>query len=123
MYKVTGCALALWRRVLVFSIIALGASPPALAAGDLLVAPTRIIFERAVRNTEITLTNIGQQAATYRISLELKRMTEAGLLEDVAVASETDTLTKSMIRFAPRKIQLLPNQPQQVRISLRKPDH
>jgi P pilus assembly chaperone PapD len=122
MYKVTGCALALWRRVLVFSIIAMGATPSAFAAGDLLVAPTRIIFERAVRNTEITLTNIGQQAATYRISLELKRMTEAGLLEDVAVASETDTLTKSMIRFAPRKIQLLPNQPQQVRISLRKPD-
>jgi P pilus assembly chaperone PapD len=122
MYNVSCNVQALWRRVLVSAILFSGAGSAAQAAGDLLVAPTRIIFERSVRNTEVTLTNIGQQAATYRISLELKRMTEAGQLEDVAVATEADTQTKTMIRFAPRKIQLLPNQPQQVRISLRKPE-
>jgi P pilus assembly chaperone PapD len=123
MYTCTSLALAPWRRVLMAVLLLAGFASAAGAAGDLLVAPTRVIFERNVRNAEITLTNIGIQAATYRISLELKRMTSDGRLEDVTTPSDIDVLTKSMIRFAPRKIQLLPNQPQQIRISVRKPDN
>src|ERR1700737_1174027 len=36
--------------------------------GDLLVAPTRLIFEGRTRAAELTLINIGRQTATYRIS-------------------------------------------------------
>lgn len=46
---------------------------PALAQGDLLVAPTRVIINGA-GNAEVVLSNIGSQAATYRIGVELRRM-------------------------------------------------
>ncbi len=96
---------------------------PLHAAGDLLVAPTRVIFERAARTADVTLTNIGEVAATYRISLEIKRMTADGQLVDIAEPNEIDKLTQNMIRFAPRKILLTPSQPQQIRLSLRKPEN
>jgi P pilus assembly chaperone PapD len=113
----------LLRRVNFAAMLVLTATAPSHASGDLLVAPTRIMFEKASRSAEVTLTNIGAQPATYRISIEFKRMTADGRLEDVTSPTETDKLTQSMIRYAPRKIELLPNQPQQIRISLRKPEN
>lgn len=56
---------------------------PAQAAGDLLVAPTRIVLD-GQRGTEIILNNIGSETATYRISLELRRMTTEGRLTEVS---------------------------------------
>jgi P pilus assembly chaperone PapD len=95
---------------------------PALAAGDLLVAPTRVVLDGA-RGTEVILNNVGAQPATYRISMELKRMTAKGELE--AVAPEAATLkeksTLSMISYAPRRVVLAPNQPQAIRIGVRAP--
>ena len=56
---------------------------PVLAAGDLLVAPTRVVLD-GPRGTEVFLNNVGAQPATYRISIELKRMMPSGQVEDVA---------------------------------------
>lgn len=115
-------ALSLCRRVnFLLSIVVLTAAS-AHAGGDLLVAPTRVVFEKAARTSEVTLTNIGTEPATYRLSLEFKRMTADGRLEEVTNPSDQEKLAQSMIKFAPRKIQLLPNQPQQIRVSLRKPE-
>src|SRR3546814_20812498 len=58
------------------------AAAPVHAAGDLLVAPTRIILDGS-RGTEVVLSNIGSAPATYRISLEIKRMTAAGGLDEI----------------------------------------
>lgn len=96
------------------------AALPARAQGDLLVAPTRVVLTGG-GSTEVILSNIGTQPATYRISLELRRMTAEGDLDDVGDA-EANALEKAaleMIRYAPRKIVLPPNQPQSVRISAR----
>ncbi len=112
-----------WSFAALAAVLFLGLMKPAMAAGDLLVAPTRIIFERAARSSEITLTNIGDAPATYRISLEFKRMSPDGQLLDVTDPNETEKLTQSMIRYAPRKILLAPGQPQQIRLSLRKPEN
>jgi P pilus assembly chaperone PapD len=92
----------------------------AQAAGDLLVAPTRVILDGA-RGTEVILNNVGAQPATYRISLELRRMTASGQLEDVATGTETEKekATVAMITYAPRRIVLPPNQPQAIRIGAR----
>ena len=93
---------------------------PAQAQGDLLVAPTRVILDGR-RGTEVILSNIGSEEATYRISLELRRMTEDGSLVDVADETITakETAALEMIRYAPRRITLPPGQPQAVRISAR----
>lgn len=95
---------------------------PALAAGDLLVAPTRVVLDGA-RGTEVILNNIGNAPATYRISLELRRMTPAGSLDDVApdAANAKEAAVLSMISYAPRRIVLAPNQPQAIRIGVRAP--
>ena len=101
--------------------LALGvAAQPAIAAGDLLVAPTRVILDGA-RGTEVILNNIGAQPATYRISLELRRMDASGQLVDVTPESATpkEQAVLAMITYAPRRVVLPPNQPQAIRIGAR----
>lgn len=99
------------------------AAAPALAQGDLLVAPTRIVINNA-GSAEVVLSNIGTQPATYRISAELRRMGEDGDFTEVAEAdaNATEKAALGMISFAPRRITLLPGQPQAVRISIRPPE-
>jgi P pilus assembly chaperone PapD len=89
------------------------------ATGDLLVAPTRIVLDGA-RGTEIILDNIGDAPATYRISLELRRMNAGGTLDDVATTAATEKEAKalSIISYAPRRIVLVPNQPQAIRVHM-----
>ena len=100
--------------------ISLAAAAPASAAGDLLVAPTRIVLDGA-RGTEVILNNIGSETATYRISLELRRMTASGTLEDVKAPTADEQAALAMIAFAPRRVTLAPNQPQAIRIGVRAP--
>ncbi|MEP2102800.1 MAG: molecular chaperone [Parasphingorhabdus sp.] len=97
-------------------------SSPAQAAGDLLVAPTRIVLD-GQRGTEVILNNIGSETATYRISLELRRMTAEGKLKEVSTedANAIEQAAKEMIRYAPRRVTLPPNQPQAIRLGIRPP--
>ncbi len=99
---------------------ALSIATPAQAQGDLLVAPTRVILDGS-RGTEVILSNIGAEDATYRIGLELRRMTEEGRLEPVekVEANDAEEAALGMIRYAPRRINLPPGQPQSVRLSAR----
>lgn len=96
---------------------------PAVAQGDLLVAPTRVVINNA-GSAEVVLSNIGSQPATYRISAELRRMDEDGGFDEVAEAdaNPVEKASLEMISFAPRRITLLPGQPQSVRISIRPPE-
>ena len=101
--------------------LALAAAPAARAGvGDLLVAPTRIVLNGS-RGTEIVLSNIGDDVATYRVSVELRRMKPDGSLEDVAQASDREKTAQNMILYAPRRVTIAPNQPQTIRIAARAP--
>ena len=93
---------------------------PAQAQGDLLVAPTRVVLEGS-RGTQVILSNIGSEEATYRIGLELRRMLDNGRLEPVerVDANEAEESALGMIRYAPRRITLPPGQPQAVRLAAR----
>lgn len=97
-------------------------SPAAAAGGDLLVAPTRVVLD-GQRGTEIILNNVGDEVATYRITLELRRMTEDGRLDEVSEeeANALEQAALQMIRYAPRRVTLPPNQPQAIRIGIRTP--
>jgi P pilus assembly chaperone PapD len=107
-------------RTLAFALAATALAQPALAAGDLLVAPTRLVLESG-RGTEVILNNVGNAPATYRISLELRRMTPEGRLEEVATGSESDKekAVLAMVSYAPRRVTLPPNQPQVIRVGAR----
>ncbi len=107
-----------------FTAAALGAATSsALAAGDLLVAPTRVVLDGS-RGTEVVLNNIGAEPATYRISLEIKRMTGEGGLDEIAEENVTaaERTALDMIAFSPRRVTLPPNQPQVVRVGVRVPE-
>jgi P pilus assembly chaperone PapD len=107
-------------RVL-FASLALVPGPLSAGVGDLLVAPTRIILDGR-RGTEIILNNIGDDVATYRVTVELRRMKPDGTLETVTTPNARETAAESMILYAPRKVTLPPNQPQSIRINARAPE-
>jgi hypothetical protein len=95
--------------------------PSSLAAqGDLLIAPTRLVLDGR-RGGEVILANVGSEEATYRVTLELRRMTPDGDLEpvDQAQANLSEKAALEMIRYAPRRIILPPGEPQAIRISAR----
>lgn len=97
------------------------ALPSSLSAqGDLLVAPTRLVLDGR-RGGEVILSNIGSEEATYRIAVELRRMTPDGQLELVeeGAASVSEKAALEMIRYAPRRVILPPGEPQSIRISAR----
>ena len=96
------------------------AGPAEAGVGDLLVAPTRIILDGR-RGTEIVLNNVGDEPATYRISVEFRRMTPDGLLADVTEPTPQEKAAADMIVYAPRRVTLAPNEPQSIRIAARPP--
>ncbi|WP_298024036.1 molecular chaperone [uncultured Parasphingopyxis sp.] len=89
-------------------------------ANDLLVAPTRVVLD-GNRGTEVILNNIGTEEADYRISLELRRMLPDGSLAEVETPNAAEQAALDMIRYAPRRVTLPPNQPQAIRIGARVP--
>lgn len=105
-----------------FGLAAL-APVPAQAAGDLLVAPTRVVLDGA-RGTEVIINNIGSETATYRVTMVARRMNMDGSLEEVAddQVNEREAKALSMISYGPRRVVLAPNQPQSVRVTFRPPE-
>jgi hypothetical protein len=100
--------------------IGIAAPYPLAAQGDLLIAPTRLVLDGR-RGGEVILSNIGDEEATYRVTLELRRMTPEGELEPVeeSAANLTEKAALEMIRYAPRRVILPPGEPQAIRISAR----
>ena len=88
--------------------------------GDLLLAPTRVVFEGRKRSAEINLSNIGAVRATYRISLVRMAMDESGGIREVP-AEPGPVALESLVRFSPREVTLEPQEAQTVRLQLRKP--
>ena len=115
---------ALFRRFASIAVacVASAAAPAAAQTGDVLVAPTRLVINGA-GSSQVILSNIGANQATYRISLELRRMNANGEIAEVAEAqaNEREKAALAMVTYAPRRITLQPNQPQSVRVSIRPP--
>jgi hypothetical protein len=90
-------------------------------AQNLLVSPTRIIFEGSVRTTQVDLINTSDKPATYRVSLIQRRMTETG---DIVSAKEPlpgELFATGLVRVMPSQIILRPHEDQLVRLQLRLP--
>lgn len=113
-----------WKRKIVPAAVAAAVAaagvPASAGVGDLLVAPTRIVLDGG-RGTEIVLNNIGDEPATYRISVEFRRMTPDGNLVDVTDPSPQEKAAADMIVYAPRRVTLAPHEPQSIRIAARPP--
>lgn len=100
--------------------LAFAVPSPVAAQGDLLIAPTRLVLDGR-RGGEIILSNVGSEEATYRVTLELRRMTAEGALEPVeeSDANDAEKAALEMIRYSPRRVTLPPSEPQTIRVSAR----
>jgi P pilus assembly chaperone PapD len=118
-----GAAARIVTAATLLTVLQLPLVSPAHAAGDLLIAPTRVVLDGR-RGTEVILNNIGNEEATYRITLELRRMNDIGRLDDVdpVAATEKEKSALAVIRYAPRRVTLPPNQPQSIRVGLQPTD-
>lgn len=94
------------------------------AAGDLLIAPTRITLDDRTRTAEVTLINVGVAQATYRISFLHQRMTETGEMKILEPGQEQpdEHFADNLVRFTPRQVVLAPRVAQTLRMQLRIPE-
>lgn len=94
---------------------------PQLALADLMLYPSRVVFEKNQRAAQVDLINNGSEAATFRISLVNRRMGENGEFSPITTPEPGEKFADDMLRFSPRQITLQPGVSQTVRIALRKP--
>lgn len=88
------------------------------AQGNLLITPKRVVFEGNKRSVDISLANIGDDTATYAISLIQIRMTEGGSFESITEPDEGQLFASPYLRFFPRSVTLGPNEAQAVKVQL-----
>ena len=106
--------------ILVLGTDLIGQAPLAKpVGGDLLVAPTRLVFDPRLRSAQLTLLNTGSAPATYRLSFIRMEMNPRGEVKEVP--SEGPSVAEEMLRFAPQQITLEPGVQQTVRILARRP--
>jgi len=110
-------ALATLRPILLAGLLFLTQS----AWAELMLHPTRLVFDKNQRAAQIELINNGSTPATYRISLVNRRMTENGQFEAVDTPAPGEQFADPMLRYSPRQITLQPGSAQTVRVMLRKP--
>jgi P pilus assembly chaperone PapD len=104
---------------IILSVIVALSVTNADAAGQLMVSPTRIVFEGNERTKQVNLINNGSETGRYRVSFVRRNMTEDGDFEDVP-ENETGMYSDEIVRFSPRQVTLQPGQSQTVRLMLRK---
>lgn len=112
-FDLRGCGLLLG------ALLMLLAAPPASA--DLMLYPTRIVFDKNQRAAKLELINNGQETATYRIRMVNRRMSEIGEFSAVDSPLPGEQFADELVRYSPRQVILAPGAGQTVRMSLRKP--
>ncbi len=88
------------------------------AQGNLLITPKRAVFEGNKRSMDLNLANVGDDTATYAISLVQIRMTAEGGFETIIEPDEGQLFASPYLRFFPRSVTLGPNEAQTVKVQV-----
>jgi hypothetical protein len=119
--KNSGFSYCFLRRLIIGFLFTLIFLPPrAMAQGDLMITPRRIVFEGNKNREEITLANTGQDTATYTISFVQYQMTEEGRFEEITEPLPGQMFADPYLRFFPRTVTLMPEESQVIRMQLRR---
>jgi fimbrial chaperone protein len=95
------------------------------AFANLMISPTRVVFEDRERNQVVNIINNSDQTKTYRIEIVNNIQTPDGSYKKAENLAET-VLSHSadrMIRFSPKQVTLQAGQSQQVKLTLNKPEN
>ncbi len=106
-------------KFLLLFLLMFGSAKHVFAQGDLMVYPTRLIFEgKQDRIQIINLNNTGKDSTTYNLSYIENRMLEDGHLEILEEPEADQKIASPYLRFYPRTITLAPGETQVVKIQL-----
>lgn len=108
-----------WRLPALLLACALLALP---ALAELMLNPTRVVFAKNQRAAQVELINNSVEAATYRITIVNRRMSEAGEFINATEAGPGEQFADAMLSWSPRQVTLQPGTAQVVRLMVRKPD-
>ncbi|MBU3016730.1 fimbria/pilus periplasmic chaperone [Paraglaciecola agarilytica] len=108
-------------RLLFFSIILFTCAQHS-ANAELMVSPTRLVFNERDRAKELVLINSGNKQITYRLEWQEKKALVAGGYADIQKSEVVNFRTASqMMRFSPKQVSLKPGERQIIKLALRKP--
>ena len=108
--------------LLASALAAVVALLPLPALAELMLYPTRVVFTKNQRAAQVELINDSAEAATYRISVVNRRMSETGDFLNVTEAGPGEQFADAMLTWSPRQITLQPGTAQVVRLMVRKTD-
>jgi len=94
----------------------------AMAQGNLLITPRRVVFDGTKRVQELDLANTGQDTAKYNVSIIQYRMKEDGSFEEITQPDPGQNFADKNIRFFPRTVTLGPNEGQVVKMQVTNTD-
>ncbi len=98
----------------------LGLSLLSHAQGDLLITPTRVVFEGNKQKSELNLVNIGKDTATYSVSFIQYSMTEDGGFKQIEKPDSGQMFADPYLRVFPRTVTLSPGESQTVMLDCRR---
>lgn len=84
--------------------------------GNLLITPSRIVFDGTSTSEVINLANTGQDTARYMISFIQYKMTDDGTFKEIIKPESGQFFVDPYVRYFPRAVVLAPNESQVVKI-------
>lgn len=91
------------------------------ASANILITPTRVVFEGRDRYADVTLVNNGKKSMKYEMEWVYHLMQpETGYYAVVEDLGDGFDLSKNIV-FSPRRVELAPGAKQKVRLALRRP--
>lgn len=94
----------------------MGFSFHSFAQGDLIISPTRVVFDGKKPSQELNLVNNGKDTAAYTVSFVQKKMKEDGSFENIETQDSSQMFADSYLRFYPRTIKLAPGEAQVIKL-------
>ena len=91
------------------------------AQADLMLFPTRIVFDAKQRAAQVELMNSGSKPETYRLHMVNRRMGPNGEFIAIETPGAGEQFADAMLVFSPHQVTIPPGGSQVVRILLRRP--
>lgn len=117
------CRLRTGFTFLLFFLLVSNVTVLDAAYGNLLVAPTRVVFEGRTKVQEVSVINQGDKEALFRIFFTQLQMDGEGKYHVLPEGVDNKESASQLIRYSPRQIRIKPGERQLIRLLLRKPPH
>lgn len=101
-------------------LLTLGVSLDAIAQGDLLVSPLRVVFEGKKSKELINVTNTSKDTALYVASFVQYKMEENGQFTQLPDTDRTILTASPFLRIFPKKVILAPGESQTIILQYRR---